>query len=306
MAPINPTLSPSTCSRSTSRKPPGCAHGYLQDSREILARQSSLIGRWRVDCQVLRNLCKLSRTRGFRKSQAAGALCPLPLYSERSRVGLPFRFAGSSGGLQSGVEGNPDRLSGRAFGGVRRLRLDALGPALQPGVRVPLGRAIRPNAAKSSPLDCGSSLPCGHDTRHRDDDLSPRILPGDRLDAQPQRHHVLTRQAGRDYRHNRQRDFAGYLGLGSGHPRLHSAWTLDNNDARLWKAWGAWVLRFSVHIQAVRSRGLHYVVRVHLSLVAGRRRSGRKIILQGRRRQHCHVRGGARADQRPCRERHVR
>ena len=188
-------------------------------------------------CEIFVNSLELVASGNHKRLALIG---PLPLHSERSRLGLPFRFAGSAGGLQSGVEGDPDRLSGRASWGVRRLRLDAFGPALQPGVRVPLGRAIRPDAAESSPLACGRPLPCGHDSRHCDDDRGPRILPGDRLDAQPQRHHVLARHAGRDHRRNRQRDFAGYLGLGSGHPRLRGARTLDNSDARLWKAWGAW------------------------------------------------------------------
>src|SRR5215218_5628363 len=48
---------------------------------------------------------------------------------------------------------------------------------------------------------------------------------------------------------------------------------------------------------------MHSVGRAHLPRAACRRGGGQQIFLQGRRRQRRHVRGGAREDQRPGRQR---
>src|SRR5215207_1449238 len=183
-----------------------------------VAEESGLVklkghNEWCGTCQVPRNLCKLSRTRGFGKSQADGAIGPLPLHFERSRLDVPVQPAGTSRDLQPDVEGNPDPLTGRRGRGVRGLRLDPVGPDVQPRVHIPLGWAFRPDEAESFPLVGGSPLPYGHDTGRGHYDLGAPLLSGDRLHAQPQRDRLLVEQAWRYQRRHRKRGFSFHLAI---------------------------------------------------------------------------------------------
>src|SRR5215212_7100737 len=123
------------------------------------------------------NLCKLSRTRGYRRTQTAGAIGPLPLDLERSRLALPVQPVGSARGLRSGVEVDPNGLPGRASRGVCGVRHYSVGRALQSRVRIFLGWPLRVDEAESPSAACGSSLSRGYHSRPGDDDLGPRIFP---------------------------------------------------------------------------------------------------------------------------------
>ena len=163
VAPINPTLSPSTCSRSTSRKPPGCAHGDLYDSREIHARQSCLIGRLGSTvkfCQIFVNSLELVAFGNHKRLALLARFRSILSGREWAYLSGLLVLSWSYNLVLKGIRiDSQEELSG----GFAASTLGcARSPAFQPGVRVLWVEAIRPNAAKSSPLACGSSLPCGH------------------------------------------------------------------------------------------------------------------------------------------------